>query len=216
MIADNTPVIIGVGQYSERVQDEGYEALSYMDLGKPEEEIIQLLKDAVQNDAHCVSAVVNLRMIQYCKGLPGYSEIFYNDITKLKRYFPKLAELDLIEKQFFPEPLLFFSGHTEPINKILIFSDERRIISASKDKTLRMWDVKNGECFVCGEIHPFNKCGKASKVACDDWYVNSKEKPSLAQAAAPAAPAPPAASGPPSVVSSRTGTSCLPRERSSI
>jgi acetyl-CoA C-acetyltransferase len=32
MIADNTPVIIGVGQYSERVQDEGYEALSYMDL----------------------------------------------------------------------------------------------------------------------------------------------------------------------------------------
>ena len=33
MIADNTPVIIGVGQYSERPQDEGYEALSYMDLG---------------------------------------------------------------------------------------------------------------------------------------------------------------------------------------
>ncbi|HAU22987.1 MAG TPA: acetyl-CoA acetyltransferase, partial [Erythrobacter sp.] len=32
MIADNTPVIIGIGQYSERVQDEGYEALSYMDL----------------------------------------------------------------------------------------------------------------------------------------------------------------------------------------
>ena len=33
MIADNTPVIIGVGQYSERVDDAGYEALSYMDLG---------------------------------------------------------------------------------------------------------------------------------------------------------------------------------------
>ncbi|MEE1877074.1 acetyl-CoA acetyltransferase [Altererythrobacter litoralis] len=33
MIADNTPVIIGVGQYSERPQDEGYEALSHMDLG---------------------------------------------------------------------------------------------------------------------------------------------------------------------------------------
>ncbi|MEL6876784.1 MAG: acetyl-CoA acetyltransferase [Pseudomonadota bacterium] len=33
MIADNTPVIIGVGQHSERVQDEGYEALSYMNLG---------------------------------------------------------------------------------------------------------------------------------------------------------------------------------------
>lgn len=32
MIADNTPVIIGVGQYSERLQDEGYEALSPMDL----------------------------------------------------------------------------------------------------------------------------------------------------------------------------------------
>ncbi len=32
-IADNTPVIIGVGQYSERVGDPGYEALSSMDLG---------------------------------------------------------------------------------------------------------------------------------------------------------------------------------------
>ncbi|RGP41220.1 Acetyl-CoA C-acetyltransferase [Altererythrobacter insulae] len=32
-IADNTPVIVGVGQYSERVSEQGYEALSYMDLG---------------------------------------------------------------------------------------------------------------------------------------------------------------------------------------
>lgn len=33
MVADNTPVIIGVGQYSEKVGEPGYEALSYMDLG---------------------------------------------------------------------------------------------------------------------------------------------------------------------------------------
>ena len=33
MIADNTPVILGVGQYSERVGEPGYAALSYMDLG---------------------------------------------------------------------------------------------------------------------------------------------------------------------------------------
>ncbi len=33
MVPDNTPVIIGVGQYSERVSEPGYEALSYMDLG---------------------------------------------------------------------------------------------------------------------------------------------------------------------------------------
>ena len=32
MIADNTPVIIGVGQASERLQDDGYAALSHMDL----------------------------------------------------------------------------------------------------------------------------------------------------------------------------------------
>ncbi|MGB3711273.1 MAG: acetyl-CoA acetyltransferase [Erythrobacter sp.] len=31
--ADNTPVIIGIGQYSERVDEPGYEGLSYMDLG---------------------------------------------------------------------------------------------------------------------------------------------------------------------------------------
>ena len=33
MIADTTPVIIGVGQFSERVGEPGYAALSYMDLG---------------------------------------------------------------------------------------------------------------------------------------------------------------------------------------
>lgn len=33
MVADNTPVIIGVGQYSERVGEPGYEGLNYMDLG---------------------------------------------------------------------------------------------------------------------------------------------------------------------------------------
>ena len=32
MIADNTPVIIGVGQHSERPQDAGYEQLSHMDM----------------------------------------------------------------------------------------------------------------------------------------------------------------------------------------
>ncbi|AUX68847.1 acetyl-CoA acetyltransferase [Porphyrobacter sp. HT-58-2] len=31
-VADNTPVVIGVGQYSERVGEPGYEALSYVDL----------------------------------------------------------------------------------------------------------------------------------------------------------------------------------------
>ncbi|MEM1195996.1 MAG: acetyl-CoA acetyltransferase [Pseudomonadota bacterium] len=33
MVADNTPVIIGVGQYSERVGEPGYQGLNYMDLG---------------------------------------------------------------------------------------------------------------------------------------------------------------------------------------
>lgn len=33
MVAHNTPVIIGVGQYSERVGEPGYEGLNYMDLG---------------------------------------------------------------------------------------------------------------------------------------------------------------------------------------
>jgi len=33
MVADNTPVIIGVGQFSERVGEPGYEGLNYMDLG---------------------------------------------------------------------------------------------------------------------------------------------------------------------------------------
>lgn len=33
MISDNTPIVVGVGQYSERVGEPAYKALSYMDLG---------------------------------------------------------------------------------------------------------------------------------------------------------------------------------------
>ncbi len=47
MIAENTPVIIGVGQASERVGEPDYEALSYMDLGG------RALAAAIANSAAC-------------------------------------------------------------------------------------------------------------------------------------------------------------------
>ena len=49
--------------------------------------------------------------------------------------------------------------------------------------------VKNGECFMCGEVHTFNQCKKAGKIPRDDWYVNTEKKPVMAQAAAPASTA---------------------------
>ncbi|MEP3422982.1 MAG: acetyl-CoA acetyltransferase [Erythrobacter sp.] len=61
MIDNNTPVIIGVGQYSERAGEPGYEALSYMDLGG------RALSAAVENcgaDGSVASAIDTLAAIR--------------------------------------------------------------------------------------------------------------------------------------------------------
>jgi len=54
VIADNTPVIIGVGQYSERSQDEGYEALSHMDIAV---NALQAAIDDAQATGNLASAI---------------------------------------------------------------------------------------------------------------------------------------------------------------
>ncbi|KAF8845928.1 WD40 repeat-like protein [Paxillus ammoniavirescens] len=43
------------------------------------------------------------------------------------------------------EPLTTISGHDSEINKIAYLPDGNRVISCSDDKTVRVWDAKNGE-----------------------------------------------------------------------
>ena len=36
---------------------------------------------------------------------------------------------------------------------VAVFSDGRRVVSASRDKTLKVWDVETGECVATLEGH---------------------------------------------------------------
>ncbi|KAG2345924.1 WD40 repeat-like protein [Suillus weaverae] len=41
-------------------------------------------------------------------------------------------------------PLRTFEGHEECVNLIAVFPDKRRMVTSSKDKTLRLWDLETG------------------------------------------------------------------------
>lgn len=87
----------------------------------------------------------------------GKSPVISQTITGFKGV---VYSVDMIQDKFFVvgtwanELILYnsqgrelkrFHGHTRGIMKVL-FLDERRIISASQDKTIKVWDIKTGKC----------------------------------------------------------------------
>ena len=44
------------------------------------------------------------------------------------------------------KPFLRDRGHSDSINSIFITSNDKYIISGSSDKTIKIWDIQNGEC----------------------------------------------------------------------
>jgi WD40 repeat protein len=47
-----------------------------------------------------------------------------------------------------------FEGHTETVRTVQFSGDERRILSASHDRTVRVWDVQSGRCLHILKGHP--------------------------------------------------------------
>ena len=46
-------------------------------------------------------------------------------------------------------PVRTFKGHTEKINSISLSNSKTHLLSASWDKTLRVWDLENGTQLAC-------------------------------------------------------------------
>src|SRR5690606_7532908 len=49
--------------------------------------------------------------------------------------------------------LKILQGHTHHVRATCIFPNNKRVASASKDKTLKIWDVETGECLQTLQSH---------------------------------------------------------------
>lgn len=71
----------------------------------------------------------------------------YTQPLELRKRYPskstsKMSEL--IPFTTVTTPLREFRGHEDHIRAVAVFPDERRMVTGSEDKTLRLWDLKTG------------------------------------------------------------------------
>ena len=53
-------------------------------------------------------------------------------------------------------------GHAGPVNAVAVSGDGRRAVSASDDRTLKVWDVKSGDVLMSVSTkHPLKSCAIA-------------------------------------------------------
>ena len=62
------------------------------------------------------------------------------DITR------KILDKKELVKSFEFKPFLIEKGHSNSVNSVAISTDNKYIVSGSWDKTIKIWDIKTGEC----------------------------------------------------------------------
>ncbi len=103
----------------------------------------------------------------------------------LHRHLPRSGEPDLrtlpwytLQSRTFHAPLAAMRGHTGPVREVAIHPDDRRLVSAGDDGTIRTWDTATGDLLQTIEAssHPLH----ALAISPDGKYVvtgyNSLEK----------------------------------------
>ena len=58
-----------------------------------------------------------------------------------------------LSKVFPFKPFLLQKGHTDSVNSVVISPDGKFIVSGSSDDTIKIWDIKTGECLKTLEGH---------------------------------------------------------------
>ncbi|KAG2365169.1 hypothetical protein BDR07DRAFT_1354004 [Suillus spraguei] len=71
-------------------------------------------------------------------------------------------------------PLREFRGHDDRVNTVAVFPDQRRMVTASDDNTLRLWDLKTGDMLKKMEGH--SDCVRDLAVSRDGQLIASGDE----------------------------------------
>ena len=64
-------------------------------------------------------------------------------------------DIDTLIENFEFKHFLKYEGHSELVNSVTISPDGKYIVSGSGDKTIKIWDIKTGECLNTLEGHSY-------------------------------------------------------------
>ena len=87
------------------------------------------------------------------------------DITK------KILDKKELIQTFQFKPYIIEKGHTSSINAIAISPDGKYIVSASSDKTIKIWDFKTAECL--NTLEGFQRLVNSIAISPDNKYIVS-------------------------------------------
>ena len=78
----------------------------------------------------------------------NFTEEFVNELNKIERTIisgsaDKTIRMWDIETG---QCLRTFSGHTNWVNSVALFSDNSKMVYGSHDKTIKLWDIETGQC----------------------------------------------------------------------
>ncbi|WNL35111.1 hypothetical protein QT384_11210 (plasmid) [Arcobacter cryaerophilus gv. pseudocryaerophilus] len=67
------------------------------------------------------------------------------------------------------KPYISNKGHSDSVNSIVISPDKKYIVSASEDKTIKVWDFNSGECL--STIYGYSGLLNALTISPDGKYI---------------------------------------------
>lgn len=114
----------------------------------PNQETLPLLRGAVRLSAHVIARDRNQFALQMVGRL-----LPYKNIPTIEQFSNSLVEgtgtccLRLLQPALYPpggEVVRILTGHTSDVDAVAVTPDGQQGVSASKDWTLKMWDLTNG------------------------------------------------------------------------